>query len=647
MPPAPSPSRRTSLPDPTCAKATDGLADSSGDEALKPFILESDSDSDSDSDDTPLILICATRYTQAPKSLPSDFRPTNPAVGPSAQKTLMKPPNEDVNIKSTGVVGSKQLLADDNERAANARELLRNISWSGGEQSLKSAVPSPTTAIVPPPRSALTRRVSPSDAPPSIGLDKPNSSTIGDDVQTALPSQKKIPAAVEPAAKTSASQSGLHSTSYSEPSSDSELSSLPSSPPPLPDRGHENQNQIKRLKSLVAAPATEPDETGQYESACCHQCRIKTTRPKMMCDQSHDPKCIVRICQACLMTRAVYDHIPELRPPRFEFVPGGRMLCVKCRGICPCATCRRRRGEDVESRRGYKDFHVLTTSEAAIRQKTVLMNKSQNQENGKKLKKISRSYPEDLAPIGDDRPLAATTGPKAPKRIKIHMKHVLDDIVCLDQSPTFSAVDRSQAASPAFKRPILSAESGGAPTTIHIQPRPATVDPGPSTTSNIGNGAVPKPGRGRPRKDASSLSNPTPSKAGKGKNQEMDKTIVNQLLQSNNRLAEAASGMASILHNNNNNNSSLESMIIATPEYARLERSEKQLQLKIREIEEKNAADEAEKQKAKTAEGFERAKMMQDFLKSGLSFEKSMEATMTFLGPPNSLRRYWSLVLCN
>ncbi|KAI9600349.1 hypothetical protein H4Q26_000129 [Puccinia striiformis f. sp. tritici PST-130] len=589
MPPAPSPSRRTSLPDPTCAKATDGLADSSGDEALKPFILESDSDSDSDSDDTPLILICATRYTQAPKSLPSDFRPTNPAVGPSAQKTLMKPPNEDVNIKSTGVVGSKQLLADDNERAANARELLRNISWSGGEQSLKSAVPSPTTAIVPPPRSALTRRVSPSDAPPSIGLDKPNSSTIGDDVQTALPSQKKIPAAVEPAAKTSASQSGLHSTSYSEPSSDSELSSLPSSPPPLPDRGHENQNQIKRLKSLVAAPATEPDETGQYESACCHQCRIKTTRPKMMCDQSHDPKCIVRICQACLMTRAVYDHIPELRPPRFEFVPGGRMLCVKCRG-------------------SYQAEDGVDEQESKPRKW------EETEENIPKLSGRPSTNRRRSTSCGDDRP----EGPEANKDTH---EACFGRYSLLGPVANISAVDRSQAASPAFKRPILSAESGGAPTTIHIQPRPATVDPGPSTTSNIGNGAVPKPGRGRPRKDASSLSNPTPSKAGKGKNQEMDKTIVNQLLQSNNRLAEAASGMASILHNNNNNNSSLESMIIATPEYARLERSEKQLQLKIREIEEKNAADEAEKQKAKTAEGFERAKMMQDFLKSGLSFE--------------------------
>ncbi|KAH9440222.1 hypothetical protein Pst134EB_030848 [Puccinia striiformis f. sp. tritici] len=627
MPPAPSPSRRTSIPNPTSAKATGRLADSSGDEALKPSTLGSDSDSDSD--DSPLILFCATRYTQAPKPPPSNFRPTNPAAGPSARKTLMKPPNEDVNIKGAGIVSSKQLLVDGNERAANARELLRNISWSGGEQSLESVVPSPTTAIIPPARSALTRRVSPSNAPPSNGLDKPNSSTIGDDVHTALPSQKKIPAAVEPAAETSASQSGLHSTSYSEPSSDSELSSLPSSPPPLPDRGHRNQNQIKRLKTVIRAPATDPDETGKYESACCHQCRIKTTRPKMMCDQSHNPQCVVRICQACLMTRAVYDHIPELCPPIFEFVPGGRMLCVKCRGICPCVTCRRLRGEEGKSRRGRSGFR---TSGAAIRQKTVSMNKSQNQENGKKLKNISRSCPEALETIVGNRPLAATAGPKAPKRIKIHMKNVLDDIVCLGQSPTISAVDRSQT--PAFKGPILSAESGGVPTSIHIQHSAVKAETAPSKTANIENDAVPKPRRGRPHKDASLPTKPTPSKERKEMNQEMDSTIVNQLLQSNNRLAEAASGMASILHNNNNNNSSLESMIIATPEYARLERSEKQLQLKIREIEEKNAADEAEKQKAKTAEAFERAKMMQDFLKSGLSFEKSMEATMTFLGPP-------------
>ncbi|KAI9601912.1 hypothetical protein KEM48_001200 [Puccinia striiformis f. sp. tritici PST-130] len=608
MPPAPSPSRRTSIPNPTSAKATGRLADSSGDEALKPSTLGSDSDSDSD--DSPLILFCATRYTQAPKPPPSNFRPTNPAAGPSARKTLMKPPNEDVNIKGAGIVSSKQLLVDGNERAANARELLRNISWSGGEQSLESVVPSPTTAIIPPARSALTRRVSPSNAPPSNGLDKPNSSTIGDDVHTALPSQKKIPAAVEPAAETSASQSGLHSTSYSEPSSDSELSSLPSSPPPLPDRGHRNQNQIKRLKTVIRAPATDPDETGKYESACCHQCRIKTTRPKMMCDQSHNPQCVVRICQACLMTRAVYDHIPELCPPIFEFVPGG---CV----------VKRERVEEGAAASGHLGSYQA--EDGIDEQESKPRKWEETEEHIPKLSGSPRNNRGQSTSCGNGWP----EGPEANKNTH---ENVLDDIVCLGQSPTISAVDRSQT--PAFKGPILSAESGGVPTSIHIQHSAVKAETAPSKTANIENDAVPKPRRGRPHKDASLPTKPTPSKERKEMNQEMDSTIVNQLLQSNNRLAEAASGMASILHNNNNNNSSLESMIIATPEYARLERSEKQLQLKIREIEEKNAADEAEKQKAKTAEAFERAKMMQDFLKSGLSFEKSMEATMTFLGPP-------------
>ncbi|PLW16236.1 hypothetical protein PCASD_18108 [Puccinia coronata f. sp. avenae] len=82
------------------------------------------------------------------------------------------------------------------------------------------------------------------------------------------------------------------------------------------------------------------------------QCRSKTTRPKMICDQSKDPYCTVRICNSCLIVKPVYDHIPELRPPIFQFVPGGRMLCVKCRPICPCISCRRRRGEEEQCLRG-------------------------------------------------------------------------------------------------------------------------------------------------------------------------------------------------------------------------------------------------------------------------------------------------------
>ncbi|EFP93696.1 uncharacterized protein PGTG_19665 [Puccinia graminis f. sp. tritici CRL 75-36-700-3] len=112
-----------------------------------------------------------------------------------------------------------------------------------------------------------------------------------------------------------------------------------------------NRNEVKRRR-VAPLPATKPDETGQYESSSCHQCRVKTTRPKMICDQSQNPSCVVRVCYTCLM-RPVYNNIPELRPPLLEFIPGGKMLCVKCRGVCPCASCRRIRFEIEKPQRGF------------------------------------------------------------------------------------------------------------------------------------------------------------------------------------------------------------------------------------------------------------------------------------------------------
>ncbi|EFP79132.1 uncharacterized protein PGTG_05453 [Puccinia graminis f. sp. tritici CRL 75-36-700-3] len=121
-----------------------------------------------------------------------------------------------------------------------------------------------------------------------------------------------------------------------------------------------NCNEVKQRR-VAPLPATKPDETGQYESSSCHQCRVKTTRPKMICDQSQNPSCVVRVCYTCLM-RPVYNNIPELRPPLLEFKPGGKMLCVKCRGVCPCASCRRIRFENEKPQRGFgssvKRFYV-------------------------------------------------------------------------------------------------------------------------------------------------------------------------------------------------------------------------------------------------------------------------------------------------
>lgn len=99
-------------------------------------------------------------------------------------------------------------------------------------------------------------------------------------------------------------------------------------------------------------PADEPHDSTEYEDSTCHQCRLKTKQPKMICDQSKDPRCMIRVCKTCLITRDCYNGVPELRAPIFDFVPGGKMLCVKCRNLCPCASCRRRRGEKEPSRRG-------------------------------------------------------------------------------------------------------------------------------------------------------------------------------------------------------------------------------------------------------------------------------------------------------
>ncbi|EGG05004.1 uncharacterized protein MELLADRAFT_78215 [Melampsora larici-populina 98AG31] len=161
---------------------------------------------------------------------------------------------------------------------------------------------------------------------------------------------------------------------------------------------------VYRIPNII--PACEPDDFGQYESSTCHQCRVKTTRPKMICDQSQDPNCVVRVCITCLMTREVYDDHPELRPPIFKFVPGGTMLCVKCRNLCPCASCRRRRGEKEQCRRGLggstKGFYGLTPEE----REQALTKKKEKQELIRQ-KKESRPAVEKKTPVVCRREAAA------------------------------------------------------------------------------------------------------------------------------------------------------------------------------------------------------------------------------------------------
>jgi hypothetical protein len=58
----------------------------------------------------------------------------------------------------------------------------------------------------------------------------------------------------------------------------------------------------------------------------------------------------------------------------------------------------------------------------------------------------------------------------------------------------------------------------------------------------------------------------------------------------------------------------------------------KQLELRICEIELENLVNQAQRQRTSSV-AFEKAKMMQDFLRSGLDYIQAMRATLTFLGP--------------
>ncbi|EFP75671.2 uncharacterized protein PGTG_01002 [Puccinia graminis f. sp. tritici CRL 75-36-700-3] len=138
------------------------------------------------------------------------------------------------------------------------------------------------------------------------------------------------------------------------------FTAIPSTTAPPTHGSCKSKSQAKRP---VPSPATAPDATGQYESSTCHQCRTKTTRPKMICDQSLNPNCLVRICRPCLMDRKAYDEMPKLRGPLFKFVPGGKILCMKCRNICPCASCRRARGERGVMGNGLNGFYDLMRDE--------------------------------------------------------------------------------------------------------------------------------------------------------------------------------------------------------------------------------------------------------------------------------------------
>ncbi|MQL75394.1 hypothetical protein Taro_007758 [Colocasia esculenta] len=70
----------------------------------------------------------------------------------------------------------------------------------------------------------------------------------------------------------------------------------------------------------------------------CHQCRQKTIAFSASCRNDHGGKqCPIHFCHACLLNR--YGEKAE------EAVAADAWSCPKCRGICNCSICMKKRGQ--------------------------------------------------------------------------------------------------------------------------------------------------------------------------------------------------------------------------------------------------------------------------------------------------------------
>ncbi|XP_057784057.1 uncharacterized protein LOC131001586 isoform X4 [Salvia miltiorrhiza] len=85
-------------------------------------------------------------------------------------------------------------------------------------------------------------------------------------------------------------------------------------------------------KSAVGSPVSESGD-----GVNCHQCRRKTRDITAACKNHRKNKpCLVKICSKCLLNR--YGEKVE------EVASVEEWICPKCRGICNCSVCMKRRG---------------------------------------------------------------------------------------------------------------------------------------------------------------------------------------------------------------------------------------------------------------------------------------------------------------
>ncbi|KAL4566419.1 hypothetical protein LXL04_030534 [Taraxacum kok-saghyz] len=122
-------------------------------------------------------------------------------------------------------------------------------------------------------------------------------------------------------------------------------------PKPKPIQDESNQPQTPQNNQLNPSSSSTPKRTKSpgfrvvgkriYDSKngkTCHQCRQKTLDFSVTCTNQGENKkpCPLNVCQACLLNR--YGENAE------EAAESADWKCPRCRGICNCSFCMKKRG---------------------------------------------------------------------------------------------------------------------------------------------------------------------------------------------------------------------------------------------------------------------------------------------------------------
>nr|XP_043608247.1 uncharacterized protein LOC122580041 isoform X2 [Erigeron canadensis] len=122
----------------------------------------------------------------------------------------------------------------------------------------------------------------------------------------------------------------------------SQTESTHSQEPLQDDTNNQPEEKIKKPSTpkRTKSPGVRVIGSRIYDSKngkTCHQCRQKTLDVVVTCtNQTNNKQCPLKLCKACLQNR--YGENVE------EVAASGDWICPRCRGICNCSFCMKKRG---------------------------------------------------------------------------------------------------------------------------------------------------------------------------------------------------------------------------------------------------------------------------------------------------------------